>query len=121
MAPDCNLRGGIDDGYRLERLQRQRVGVTYSVWMRVRVLYFGILKELLGQNGVSMEVAEGASVADLVALHRKLGKGAAELWNSLAVAVNQEYARAGHVLKDGDEVALLPPVSGGCEAGTYAG
>jgi molybdopterin converting factor small subunit len=38
------------------------------------------------------------------------------------VAVNQEYARVGDVLKDGDEVALLPPVSGGFEeSGRYAG
>jgi molybdopterin converting factor small subunit len=42
-----------------------------------------------------------------------LVKGQELLWESIAVAVNQEYARAGDVLKDGDEVALLPPVSGG--------
>jgi molybdopterin converting factor small subunit len=46
------------------------------------------------------------------------GQTAGSVWDSIAVAVNQEYARAGDVLKDGDEVALLPPVSGGCEAGT---
>jgi molybdopterin converting factor small subunit len=60
-----------------------------------------------------MDVAEGLSVAELLAVHRGWGKGAASLWDSLAVAVNQEYARPGDVLKDGDEVALLPPVSGG--------
>jgi molybdopterin converting factor small subunit len=36
-------------------------------------------------------------------------------WDSIAVAVNQEYARAEVALRDGDEVALLPPVSGGIE------
>jgi molybdopterin converting factor small subunit len=60
-----------------------------------------------------MELKEGASVADLLALHR--GQGTAGVWDSIAVAVNQEYARAEDVLKDGDEVALLPPVSGGVE------
>jgi len=61
-----------------------------------------------------MEVAEGSSVADLLALHREAGTVAGAVWESLAVAVNQQYARVGDVLKDGDEVALLPPVSGGC-------
>jgi molybdopterin converting factor subunit 1 len=82
--------------------------------MQIRVLYFGVLKDVMGHSSVRMEIAEGASVADLLVLHRSLGKGAGSIWDSIAVAVNQEYARAGDVLKDGDEVALLPPVSGGC-------
>ena len=86
--------------------------------MRVRVLYFGVLKDVAGQSRGEMELEEGASVADLLALHR--GARTAAVWDSIAVAVNQEYARAEDVLKDGDEVALLPPVSGGIE-GWYAG
>jgi molybdopterin converting factor subunit 1 len=96
--------------------QRGRLG--YSVWMRVRVLYFGVLKDVMGQGSTVMEVAEGSSVAKLLAVHR--GTAETSVWDSVAVAVNQEYARAGDVLKDGDEVALLPPVSGGredCNAG----
>jgi molybdopterin converting factor subunit 1 len=83
--------------------------------MRVCVLYFGVLKDLVGHGRSEMDLAEGASVAELLEAHRGLGKGQASLWDSIAVAVNQEYARAGDVLKDGDEVALLPPVSGGCK------
>jgi molybdopterin converting factor subunit 1 len=82
--------------------------------MRVTVLYFGVLKDVMGHRSVVMDMAEGASVAELLALHR--GSGAASVWESIAVAVNQEYARAVDVLQDGDEVALLPPVSGGCGA-----
>jgi molybdopterin converting factor subunit 1 len=85
--------------------------------MRVRVLYFGVLKDLMGLGSTVMEVAEGSSVAELLAVHRGLAKAPGSLWDSIAVAVNQEYARAGDVLKDGDEVALLPPVSGGIEDG----
>ena len=80
--------------------------------MRVCVLYFGVLKDVAGHSRTDMELKEGASVADLLARHR--GQGTAAVWDSIAVAVNQEYARAEDVLKDGDEVALLPPVSGGC-------
>jgi len=81
--------------------------------MRIRVLYFGVLKDVMGQSSAMIDLAEGASVADLLALHRESGK--ASVWDSIAVAVNQTYARAGDVLRDGDEVALLPPVSGGCD------
>ena len=82
--------------------------------MRVRVLYFGVLKDVMGLGRAEMELSEGSTVADLLAMHRG---AASPMWDSIAVAVNQEYARVGDVLKDGDEVALLPPVSGGCMAG----
>ncbi len=92
----------------VEKSQRSRLG--YSVWMRVSVLYFGILKDVAGQGSATMEIADGTTTGELVAMLR--GALGAVL-DSAAVAVNQEYARAGDVLKDGDEVALLPPVSGG--------
>jgi molybdopterin converting factor subunit 1 len=81
--------------------------------MRVRVLFFGVLKDVFGGSAEEMELAKGASVADLIAACRGRAVGAREVWDSIAVAVNQEYARGVDVLKDGDEVALLPPVSGG--------
>jgi molybdopterin converting factor subunit 1 len=83
--------------------------------MRVRVLYFGVLKDVFGGSGEDLDLAEGASVADLIAACRRRAVSAAEVWDSIAVAVNQEYARGVVVLKDGDEVALLPPVSGGVD------
>jgi len=83
--------------------------------MRVRVLYFGVFKDAFGRAGEEMELSDGASVADLIAACRGRYAGADGVWNSMAVAVNQEYARAADGLKDGDEVALLPPVSGGVE------
>ena len=83
--------------------------------MRVRVLYFGVLKDVFGRGVEEVELAEGASVADLIGACRERYAGAGEIWDSMAVAVNQEYARAEMVLREGDEVALLPPVSGGVE------
>jgi MoaE-MoaD fusion protein len=90
--------------------------------MQVRVLYFGVLKDVLSSNGGGVELPEGATVGQLVDRLRK-GNGLdhrAEsaghpVWSALAVAVNREYAAASAVLRDGDEVALLPPVSGGTE------
>ena len=79
----------------------------------MRVLYFGILKDMVGRSSSEMELPEGLSVAELVGLHEREKGASGELWGSIAVAVNQQYAKPGDVLRDGDEVALLPPVSGG--------
>jgi molybdopterin synthase catalytic subunit len=79
--------------------------------MQVRVLPFGILKDSLGAS--TLELPEGSTVAtllDRLAAGRPVPAGT---WASIAVSVNHEYAQPAHVLRDGDEVGLLPPVSGG--------
>lgn len=81
--------------------------------MRVRVLPFGVSRDWLGAAAATVELPEGASVADLLQ-HLTARVAAAEnAWRGIAVSVNAEYASAGQVLRDGDEVGLLPPVSGG--------
>jgi len=79
--------------------------------MRVRVLFFGVLKEELGTAATSIELPDGASVADL--LKRMAASNPMPMLKSLAVSVNAEFAASSQVLQDGDEVGLLPPVSGG--------
>lgn len=79
--------------------------------MRVSLLYFGVLRELVGAGEGSLEVAGGATVADLMQVVRT----DSAVWGTVAVAVNREYAGLGTVLAEGDEVAFLPPVSGGLE------
>jgi molybdopterin converting factor subunit 1 len=91
--------------------------VEYSGSMRVNVLYFAILKDVFGREREELELPAGATVRILVELLRGREVAAAgRIWESMAVAVNQEYAAVDMVLQDGDEVALLPPVSGGCVA-----
>jgi molybdopterin converting factor small subunit len=81
--------------------------------MRVRVLPFGVSKDWLGRAAVTVELPEGASVAYLLE-HLAAGMaGQRQFLRGIAVSVNAEYAAAGHLLRDGDEVGLLPPVSGG--------
>ena len=80
--------------------------------MRVRVLFFGMLKELTGKSEDCIDLREGASVRDLLAHYGSIPSFQAAL-NSIAIAVNQQYAGADTVLNSYDEVALLPPVSGG--------
>ncbi len=80
--------------------------------MRVRVLFFGMLKEALGRSEDVLQLPSGATVADLLAQYGER-RGVRPLLDAVAVSVNQEYARREVPLHDDDEVALLPPVSGG--------
>jgi molybdopterin converting factor subunit 1 len=84
--------------------------------VKVDVLYFGVLKEFFGGEQDLVELSEEATVADLLDLLKGRGTSDLDLWKSLAVAVNREYAGLSTLLHDGDEVALLPPVSGGTGA-----
>ena len=88
--------------------------------MRVQVIPFGVLKDWLGATATTVELPDGATVA--VLLERLRGPfpagAAAGVLGSIAVSVNAEYAQAAHILHDGDEVGLLPPVSGGGPART---
>jgi molybdopterin converting factor subunit 1 len=84
--------------------------------MRVTVLYFGVLRDLFGVRDEVVELAEGAAVEDLLRIldgRTSNVRMETRIWQSVAVAVNREYAGPVVVLRDGDEVALLPPVSGG--------
>src|ERR1700692_2872202 len=81
--------------------------------MRVRVLFFGMLKDLAGRSSDSVELREDAPVGDLLAHYATQIPRLKESMASLAVAVNQQYAGPETTLKSDDEVALLPPVSGG--------
>jgi molybdopterin synthase catalytic subunit len=81
--------------------------------MRVRVLLFGVLKDIFPEAVDSFEMPAGATVATLLDRFRAKAPQHDQLWASLAIAVNHEYASPAQSLADGDEVALLPPVSGG--------
>ncbi len=86
--------------------------------MRVRVLLFGILKDLAGKSSDSMELPEPASVRDVLARYESSIPRFKDSLPSLAFAVNQHYAGVDTTLHDGDEIALLPPVSGGLDDAT---
>jgi MoaE-MoaD fusion protein len=84
--------------------------------MHVRVLLFGVLKDIFPEAVDSLQMPAGATVATLIDHFRAQAPRQERLWKSLAVAVNQQYAALEQPLSDGDEVALLPPVSGGNRA-----
>jgi molybdopterin synthase catalytic subunit len=79
--------------------------------MQIRVLFFGILKDLAGRASESLNLPEEATLGDVLQHYQQAIPR--ELIASLAMSVNQEYAAPDSKLRPGDEVALLPPVSGG--------
>ncbi len=76
--------------------------------MKVKVKYFASMRDRMGKGDEELELQEGATIADL--------------WQAVSqeafpentlVAVNMEYTDLSHPLKEGDEVAFFPPVTGG--------
>jgi len=81
--------------------------------MRVRVLFFGMLKDFVGKSSDLLDMPEGSLVRDVLEHYAARMPRLRELASSIAMAVNQQYAGVETKLKSDDEVALLPPVSGG--------
>jgi molybdopterin converting factor subunit 1 len=81
--------------------------------MTVRVRFFASLRERLRRGELLCELPDGATVADLWQSLCAAHDGLARLRTSVSFAVNREYVGAEHALVDGDEVGIIPPVSGG--------
>jgi MoaE-MoaD fusion protein len=81
--------------------------------MQVRVLFFGALRDLIGRSDDALTLPEGARLADLLAHYEGASPRLKDFLPAIALSINQEYASPGAALHDQDEVALLPPVSGG--------
>ncbi len=83
---------------------------------KARVRLFARLSELAGTRETEVELGEGLTAGDAYALLCRRFPALAGLERSLMFAVNAEYVTPDHPLRDGDELALIPPVSGGCHA-----
>jgi molybdopterin converting factor subunit 1 len=83
--------------------------------MKIRVRLFASVKDIVGQREVVLELPEGVTASELLRLVAADHPRLQPLLPSLLLAVNREYVEATRVLKDGDEVAFIPPVSGGIE------
>lgn len=80
--------------------------------MEIQLLFFGITEDIIGQKSMQLALHNNATVGSLKDLlikdYPKLKQ-----YNSFSIAVNMEYADDESVIKSGDTVALIPPVSGG--------
>src|SRR5262245_5701507 len=83
--------------------------------MQIQVLYFAVFRERLGTSDQALTLADGATVADAIAALAAQHAPIAQLAGRYRVAVNQDFVAADHVLRAGDELALIPPVAGGAD------
>ncbi|MFQ5873558.1 MAG: molybdopterin converting factor subunit 1 [Dehalococcoidia bacterium] len=81
--------------------------------LRVKARFFAVYREKAGRREQDVDLEEGATAGDLVWRLGDEHDGLLLDIASLVVAVNGEYVPLSHPLREGDEVALIPPVSGG--------
>jgi molybdopterin converting factor subunit 1 len=81
--------------------------------MRIRVRFFARARDLAGTDAASVELPEGATVADLRGRLANVFPSLGSLLQRSALAVHEEFAADSTVLLPDTDVALLPPVSGG--------
>jgi MoaE-MoaD fusion protein len=87
--------------------------------MKIKVLFFGLTRDVTGVEREEVEIAEGGNLGDLRRHYERRFPRLQEMSGSLIASVNQEIGQPSDVLRDQDEVAFLPPVSGGAGDDIY--
>ena len=81
--------------------------------MKVKLLFFASLKDIAGRRELEMELDDASTLQQvtekLASLYPEIGL----MQNSVRIAINQEFADENSSLNNGDEIAFLPPMSGG--------
>ena len=87
--------------------------------VRVKVLFFGMLKDIVGRSQDIVEVADGERIGSLFDRYARQFPRMEEMASSIVLACNREFCDRSNALAEGDEIAFLPPVSGGTPGYTY--
>ncbi len=87
--------------------------------MKVTVKYFAVCHEMLNRSEEEMQLPEGSTVNTILKQLEEEWPEIAEFYEVMQMAVNWEYATENTELADGDEVALIPPVTGGRDVQDY--
>ena len=80
--------------------------------MKVKVLFFGIAKDISEVNSIDLELKKDSNVFDFIQNIKERYSGFSSI-NDFTIAVNEEYAKNDIILNESDIVAIIPPVSGG--------
>jgi MoaE-MoaD fusion protein len=87
--------------------------------VRVKVLFFGQLKDIVGRAEESLEMEDGSVLQSLFDHYARQFPKLEKMSGSIVMALNQQFSERSAALSPGDEVAFLPPVSGGSNPYTY--
>ena len=80
--------------------------------MKVKVLFFGIAKDISEVNSIDLELKKNSNVFDFIQIIKERFSGFSSI-NDFTIAVNEDYAKNDIILNESDIVAIIPPVSGG--------
>ncbi|HVS30129.1 MAG TPA: MoaD/ThiS family protein [Thermoanaerobaculia bacterium] len=81
--------------------------------MKVRLLFFAVLRDIAGKSEAELSLAEGTRAADVWQSMRRDYLALRDYTQPPLIAINEEYASPETALRDGDELAFIPPVAGG--------
>ena len=81
--------------------------------MKVKVLYFSSIKDKLKKSSEEFEIKEGTTISEFLNILKSKYPEISKSFESSMFAVNEEYVEQSFSLKEGDTVAIIPPVSGG--------
>ncbi len=80
--------------------------------MKIKILFFGIVRDIVGENYMELELTHEISVKNIQHILKKKYSGLTDIEN-FAVAVNEEYVTGTYSVQENDVLAIIPPVSGG--------
>ena len=81
--------------------------------MKVRLLFFAVLRDIAGVDERELAISDGTTALDVWQTLRDTYAKLADYTQPPMIAINEEYAAPDAVLRDGDELAFIPPVAGG--------
>lgn len=81
--------------------------------MKVRLLNFAVLRDIVGKGELELSLADGTRAGDVWQTMRRDYRPLAAYEQPPLVAINETYATPDTILRDGDELAFIPPVAGG--------
>ena len=81
--------------------------------MKIRLLFFAVLRDITGRSEDVLELPEGTSAGDVWQRLREEHSALSDYTQPPMIAVNESYVSAAEPLHDGDELAFIPPVAGG--------
>ncbi|PKU68250.1 molybdopterin synthase sulfur carrier subunit isoform X1 [Dendrobium catenatum] len=88
-------------------------GMNSEPSVKIEVLFFAKAREITGLPDISLQVPPSSSAGDCLKILLTKFPRLEEICNSIVFALNEEYAPDSIILKNGDELAIIPPISGG--------